>query len=183
MESEIGGIGFDEELFYRAEELRGFFGEAGGEKEAEDAGVVVAEVDLLAVGKFDGEEMAEVGAEILEGLVGGEEDAPAFRPGLVDESVEQCGFRRDANEVGSEVGELRALCTFVKRLMLFFGFENDFEDARLAGGVEKSVKRLEIFAEKIGQAELGHGGRDGFCRGPEGGAWCSGGSGVGEEEV
>jgi len=138
---------------------------------------------LLAVGKFDGEEMAEVCAEILEGLVGGEEDAPTFGPGLVDESVEQRGFGRNANEVGSEVGELSALRAFVERLMFFFGFENDFEDAGLAGGVEKGVKRLKVFAEKIGQAELGYGGRDGFCRGPEGGARRSDGSGVGEGEV
>ena len=129
--------------------MGGFFGEAGGEKEAEDARIVVAEIDLLAVGKFDGEEMAEVGAEIFEGLVGSEEDAPAFRPGLVDESVDECGFGRDADEVGSEVGELSALRAFVERLMLLFGFENDFEDAGFAGGVEKGVERLEVFAEKI----------------------------------
>ena len=127
----------------------GFFGEAGGEKEAEDAGIVVAEVDLFAVGKFDGEEMAEVGAEIFERLVAGEEDAPAFGPGLVDESIEESRFGWDADEVGSEVGELRALRAFVERLMFFFGFEDDFEDAGFAGGVEKSVERLEIFAEKI----------------------------------
>ena len=78
MESQSGVFGFDQELFYGAEELGGFFGEAGGEKQAEDAGIVVAEIDLLAVGKFYGEEMAEVGAEIFEGLVGSEEDAPAF---------------------------------------------------------------------------------------------------------
>jgi len=129
--------------------LCGFVGEAGGEKEAEDARVVVAEIDLLAVGKFDGEEMAEVGAEIFEGLVAGEEDAPTLGPGLVDESVEQCGFGRDADEVGSEVGELSALGAFVERLMFFFGFENDFEDARFAGGVEKGVEGLEVLAEKI----------------------------------
>jgi hypothetical protein len=150
VESESGVFGFDEELFYGAEELGGFFGEAGGEEEAENARVIVAEVDVLAVGEFDGEEMAEVGAEIFEGLVGGEEDAPAFGPGLVDESVEERGFGRDADEVGSEVRELRALRAFVERLVLFFGFENDFEDAGFAGGVEKSVERLEIFAEKIG---------------------------------
>jgi hypothetical protein len=130
--------------------LGGFFGEAGGEKEAEDARVVVAEVDLLAVGEFDGEEMTEVGAEIFEGLVGGEEDAPTFGPGLVDESVEQCRFGRDANEIGSEVGKLRALRAFVERLIFLFGFEDDFEDAGFAGGVEKGVERLEVFAEKIG---------------------------------
>jgi hypothetical protein len=104
---------------------------------------------LLAVGEFDGEKMAEVGAKIFEGLIAGEEDAPTFGPGLVDESVEQCGFGRDADEVGSEVGELRALRAFVERLMFFLGFENDFEDAGFARSVEKSVKRLEVFAEKI----------------------------------
>jgi hypothetical protein len=183
VESEIGLFGFYEELFYGAEELCGFFGEAGGEEKAEDARVVVAEVDLLAVGEFDGEEMAEVGAEIFEGLVGGEEDAPAFGPGLVDESIEQRGFGRDADEVGSEVRELRTLRAFVERLVLFFGFENDFEDAGLARGVEKGVERLEIFAQKIGQAELGDRGRQGLGGGPEGGAGGSGGSGFGEEEV
>jgi len=132
VESESGVVGFDEELFYGAEKLSGFFGEAGGEKEAEDARVVVAEVDLLTVGEFDGEKMAEVGAEIFEGLIAGEEDAPTFGPGLVDECIEKSGFGRDADEVGSEMGELRALRAFVKRLMLLFGFENDFEDARFA---------------------------------------------------
>jgi hypothetical protein len=39
VEGEIGGFGFDEELFYGAKELGGFVGEAGGEKEAEDARV------------------------------------------------------------------------------------------------------------------------------------------------
>lgn len=181
MESESGVFGFDQELFYGTEELGGFFGEAGGEKKAEDAGIVVAEVDLLAVGEFDGEEMAEVGAEIFEGLVGGEEDSPAFGPGLVDESVEKCRLGRDANEVRSEVGELSALRAFVERLMFFFGFENDFEDAGFAGGVEKGVEGLEVFAEKIGEAELGDGGSEGLRGGPEGRAWCSGGSGVGDE--
>jgi len=150
VEGEIGFFGFDEELFYGAEKLGGFFGEASGEEKAEDARVVVAEVDLLAVGKFDGEEMAEVCAEIFERLVGGEEDAPAFGPGLVDESVEQCRFGRDANEVGGEVRELSALRAFVERLVLFFGLENDFEDAGFARGVEKGVERLKVFAEKIG---------------------------------
>ncbi len=149
VEGEIGGIGFDEELLYGAEELGGFLGEASGQEEAENAGIVVAKIDLLAAGEFYGEEMAEVGAEIFEGLVGSEEDAPAFGPGLVDEGVEQRGFGRNANEIGSEVGELRALRTFVERLMFFFGFENDFEDAGFAGGVEKGVERLKVFAEKI----------------------------------
>ena len=54
VESEIGSFGFDEELFYGAEELGGFFGEAGGKEEAKDAGIVVAEIDLLAGGEFDG---------------------------------------------------------------------------------------------------------------------------------
>jgi len=67
----------------------------------------------------------------------------------VDESVDECGIGRDANEIGSEVGELSALRAFVKRLMFFFGFENDFEDAGFAGGVEKGVEGLEVFAEKI----------------------------------
>ena len=49
-----GVFGFDEELLYWAEELGGFLGEAGGQEEAQDARVVVAEVDLLAVGEFDG---------------------------------------------------------------------------------------------------------------------------------
>jgi hypothetical protein len=48
--------------------------------------------------------VAEVGAEIFEGLVAGEKDAPAFGPGLLDESVEERRFSRDANEIGSEVG-------------------------------------------------------------------------------
>lgn len=47
-------FGFHEEVFHGTEELGGFFGEAGGEEEAEDAGVVVAEIDLFAVGEFDG---------------------------------------------------------------------------------------------------------------------------------
>ncbi len=183
VESEIGVFGFDEELFYGAEELCGFLREASGEKEAEDTGIVVAEVDLLAVGKFDGEEMAEVGAEIFEGLVGGEEDAPAFGPGLVDESVEQCGFGRDADEIRSEVGELSALRAFVERLMFLFGFEDDFEDAGFAGGIKKGVERLEIFAEEIGEAELRYGGSKGLSGGPEGGASWGGWRGVGEEEA
>jgi len=84
-------------VFYRAEELGGFFGEAGGEEEAEDAWVVIAEIDLRAVGEFDGEEMAEVGAEFLEGHVAGDVDAPAFGPGLLGESVEEDGFLGDAD--------------------------------------------------------------------------------------
>ena len=54
VKGEIGVFGFDQELFYGAEELGGFLGEAGGEKEAEDAGIVIAEIDLLTVGEFDG---------------------------------------------------------------------------------------------------------------------------------
>jgi hypothetical protein len=91
-------------MFYGAEELRGFFGEAGGEEEAEDAGIVVAKVDLLAVGEFDSEEMAEVSAEILERRVGRDEDAPAFRPGLFDKRIEEKRLLGNAHEVGSEVG-------------------------------------------------------------------------------
>ena len=87
-----------------------------------------------------------MGAEIFEGLIAGEKYAPAFEPSLVDESVDECGFFWDADEVGSEVCELRALRAFVKRLMFFFGFENDFEDAGFARGVENGEKRLEIFA-------------------------------------
>lgn len=103
MQRELGVFAFHEEMFYWAEKLVGFFGEARGEEEAEDARVVVAEVDLGAVGEFDGEEMAEMGAEIFEGRVGGEEDAPAFGPGLLDERVEECGFLRDAHEIRCKV--------------------------------------------------------------------------------
>lgn len=113
-------------MFYRAEELCGFFGEAGGEEKAEDAGIIVAEIDLGAVGEFDGEEVAEVGAEIFEGRVGGEKDAPAFGPGLMNERVEKRGFLRDANQIRREVCELRALCAFVERLIFLLGFEDDF---------------------------------------------------------
>lgn len=73
-----GVFGFEEELFYGAEELVDFFGKARWEEETEDAGVVVAEIDLGAVGKFDCEEVAEVGAEILEGRVASQEDTPTF---------------------------------------------------------------------------------------------------------
>ena len=129
--------------------MGGFFGQAGREEEAKDARVVVTKVDLLAVGEFDGEEMSEVGAEIFEGLVAGDEDAPAFGPSLLDERVEESRFLRDADEIGSEVGELSALRARVKRLMFFFGFEDDFQDAGLAGGIEKGVERLEVFGQEI----------------------------------
>lgn len=119
-------FGFEEELFYRAEELVDFFGKAGWEEETEDAGVVVAEIDLGAVGKFDVEEVAEVGAQILEGRVASQEDTPAFGPGLFDERVEQSGFLRDADEVRREVRELRTLRSFVERLIFFLGFVDDF---------------------------------------------------------
>ena len=108
-----GISGFEEELFYRAEELVNFFGKAGWEEETEDAGVVVSEIDLGAVGKFDVEEGAEVGAQILEGRVASQEDTPAFGPGLFDERVEQSGFLRDADEVRREVRQLSTLSAFV----------------------------------------------------------------------
>lgn len=116
-----GGIfGFEEELFHRAEELGGFFRKAGGQEKAEDAGVVVAEIDLGSVGEFDVEEMTEVGAEILEGRVASQEDTPAIGPGLFDERVEQSRFLRDADEVRREVRELCALRAFVERLIFLF---------------------------------------------------------------
>jgi len=155
-EVEGGGrvVGFDEEVFYWSEELIGFFGEARGEKEAQDAGIVIAEIDLLAVGQFDGEEMPEVRAEIFEGRVGSEEDAPAFGPRLVNERVEKSRFLRDAHEIGREVRQLSALRSFVERLIFLFGFEDDFEDARFAGGIEQDVERLEILSEQILQTRL-----------------------------
>lgn len=155
-EVEGGGrvVGFDEEVFYWPEELIGFFREARGEKEAQDAGIVIAEVDLLAVGQFDGEEMPEVRAEIFEGRVGSEEDTPAFGPRLVNERVEKSRFLRDAHEIGREMGQLSALRAFVERLIFFFGFEDDFEDAGLAGGIEQDVERLEILGEQILQTRL-----------------------------
>jgi hypothetical protein len=131
-------------VFYGAEELSSFFREAGGKKEAEDARVVVAEVDLRAVGEFDGEEMAEVGAQIFERRVAGEEDAPAFGPGLLDEGVEETRFLRDADKIRGKVSELGALCAFVERLIFFFRFENNFQDAGFAGGVEQGVEGLEV---------------------------------------
>jgi hypothetical protein len=155
-EVEGGGrvVGFDEEVLYWPEELIGFFGEASGEKEAQDAGIVIAEVDLLAVRKFDGEEMAEVRAEIFEGRVGSEEDTPAFGPRLVNERVEKSRFLGDAHEIGREVRQLSALRAFVERLIFLFGFEDDFEDAGLAGGIEQDVERLEILGEQILQTRL-----------------------------
>jgi hypothetical protein len=122
MESKLGILGFHEEMFYGAEELGGFFGEAGGQEEAEDAGVIVPEIDLLAVGEFDGQEMAEVGAEIFESHVAGDEDAPAFGPGLLYEGVEKSRLLRDADEIRGEVGELGALRAFVGRLIFLFRF-------------------------------------------------------------
>lgn len=155
-EVEGGGriVGFDEKVFYWPEELIGFFGEASGEKKAEDAGIVVAEVDLLAVRQFDGEEMPEVRAEIFEGRLGSEEDTPAFGPRLVNERVEKSRFLRDAHEIGREVRQLSAWGAFVERLIFFFGFEDDFEDTRLAGGIEQDVERLEVLGEQILQTRL-----------------------------
>ena len=155
-EVEGGGwvVGFDEEVFYWPEELIGFFREASGEKEAQDAGIVIAEVDLLAVRKFDGEEMPEVRAEIFEGRVGSEEDTPAFGPCLVNERIEKSRFLRNAHEIRREVRQLSALRAFVERLIFLFGFEDDFEDAGLAGGIEQDVERLEILGEQILQTRL-----------------------------
>jgi len=120
VESCRGIFGFEEELFYGAEELGGFFVKARGQEKAEDPGVVVAEVNLGAVGKFDVEEMTEVGAEIFERRIAGEEDSPAFGPSLLDERFEESRFLRDADEVWREVRELRALRAFVERLIFLF---------------------------------------------------------------
>jgi hypothetical protein len=108
-----GILSFDKEVFDWAEELGGFFREAGGEKETQDAGIVIAEVDLLAVGEFDGEEVAEVGAEIFERRITSEEDPPAFGPRSVNERVEKSGFLRDAHKIGREVRQLGTLSAFV----------------------------------------------------------------------
>lgn len=174
-----GVFGFEEKLFYRAEELVDFFGKAGWEEETKDAGVVVSKIDLGAVGKFDVEEVAEVGAQILEGRVTSQEDTPAFGPGLFDERVEQSGFLRDADEVRREVRELRTLRSFVERLIFLLGFVDYFEDARLARGIEERIERLEIFAEQIlqsrwcrrGGCRLGSRGSYGERRGMKGRCW------------
>jgi len=104
VECELGILGFHQEVLHGAEELGGLFGKASGQEEAKNARVVVAEINLLAVGKFDGEEMAEVGTEFFERHVAGDENAPAFRPGLVDKRIDKSRFLRDADEVGSEMG-------------------------------------------------------------------------------
>jgi hypothetical protein len=162
VEREVWVFGFDEELFDGAEELGGFFGEASGEEKAEDARVVVAEVDLLAVGEFDVEEMAEVSAEALERLVAGEEDAPALGPTLRDERFDERRLFRDSDQIRSEVSKLGALCTFEEGLEFFFGFVDDFENARLTGSIEQGVERLEILGEEILEARFCWSGDGGF---------------------
>ena len=57
---------------------------ASREKSSEDAGVVEAEVKVLAGFGLDHQEMAEVAADGLEWLVTSEVDAPAVAPTVPD---------------------------------------------------------------------------------------------------
>src|SRR5579859_157914 len=100
-----GGIfGLHDELLDGTEELRGLIGQTSRQEETKDARVVVAKVDLLAIGQFDVEKMAEVRAEVLEREVAGNEDAPALGPGLLGEGFDEGGFLGNANQVRREMG-------------------------------------------------------------------------------
>ena len=65
MESGSRIFGFHNELLDGSEELRGLVGKTSGKKQAKDARVVVAEVDLLAVREFDVEKMPEMRAKFF----------------------------------------------------------------------------------------------------------------------
>ena len=125
-----GGLGifvFHEEMLDGTEEFVGFLGKASREEEAKDGRIVEAKIDLFAVWKLDHEELAEMGAEVLDRFVAGEEDTPVLGPGLLDQGVDEGRLGRDANEVGSEVGELRALGDRSKRdWSILLGFVNNF---------------------------------------------------------
>ena len=62
-------------------------GKSGGR--GEDGRIVEAKIDLFAVWKLDHEELAEMGAEVLDRFVAGEEDTPVLGPGLLDQGVER----------------------------------------------------------------------------------------------
>src|SRR5208337_2061608 len=106
------------------------------QKDAQHARVVIAKVNLLAVGKLNLEKMAEVAANLLNVAVAGEIDSPTVAPAFEHERAEQEGILLQVHQIGRDVGQLVALDSFVQRLMLLLGLHQQSQNLDVAGCVE-----------------------------------------------
>jgi hypothetical protein len=153
----VSGFAFAEEVADGAEEAGEFAGQQGGEKDAEDARVVVAKEFGGAVFHGDAEMAAELETEGTHGLIGKDKDAEVMTPAAIEQPAEEGRAGFEANEVRGDDFDAGFELTAVEADVFRLESVEMVEEVLHGGAVDNGIGGQAGLGKQEIREELSHG--------------------------